>query len=243
MTIRSPSPEKGFRVRYFRTRRIGFVGQRKELLEVRAGLLAVAGGFGGARRASEAAITVGVLLERGLELTEHGRGLPRLEQQLTEELSHRIEPVLHRHVLDAAVFALGGHAHQLHCLVTRTFRVGHPGRDREDLLFGAVRSVGLVRLLQRAAKVLQRLDLAPRSGQITAARHAETASEADEGVRHGARGRGDRQRGRPRPVASLERVTRRDRGDGRVVREERVLPLGSAAMRSTSALARASCVS
>jgi len=40
-------------MRHFRTCRIGFVGQRKELLAVRAGLLAVAGGFGGARGALE----------------------------------------------------------------------------------------------------------------------------------------------------------------------------------------------
>src|SRR5439155_25066607 len=113
----STSSEKLLRMRQLGTRRIGLARQRDELLEVRGGLLAVAGGFSRARSAREAPIAVRVLLERGLELVQRGRGLPTLEQQFAEQLAHRIESVLHRHVLDAAVFAVGGGAHELHPLL------------------------------------------------------------------------------------------------------------------------------
>src|SRR5713226_10344894 len=152
----STPPEKSLGVCQFRTRRVSLAGQRDELLKVSHGLLPVAGGFSGARGTGEAPIAVPVLLERGLELPQCGRGLPDLEQQLTEQLAHWIEPVLHRHVLDTAIFAVGGSAHELRRLVARTLRVRHPSRDGEDLLLGAIGPIGLARLLECAAQLLQR---------------------------------------------------------------------------------------
>src|SRR5882724_10068961 len=64
----STPPEKSLRVCQFRTRRVGLAGLRDELLEVRDGLLPVAGGVSGAPGTGEAPIAVRVLLERGLEL-------------------------------------------------------------------------------------------------------------------------------------------------------------------------------
>src|SRR6266487_3870114 len=107
----STPPEKSLRVCQFRTRRVGLAGQRDELLEVPDGLLPVAGGFSGARGPGETPIAVRVLFERGLELPQRGRWLSDLKQQLTEQLAHWIEPIFHRHMLDTAIFTVGGGAH------------------------------------------------------------------------------------------------------------------------------------
>src|SRR5216683_6703915 len=199
----SSSPEQSIRVVQFWTSRVGLAGQRDELLEVPDGLLPVASGLSGAPRTGETPIAIRVLLERGLELPQRGCRLPDLEQQLTEQVTHWVQSVLHRHVLDAAIFAVGGRAHELRRLVARTLRVRHPGGDGKDLLLSAIGPIRLARLLEGAAQLLQRLDLTLRPGQIAAARHAEPAGEAGQGVGHAASGRGDRQRSCTGPVGAL----------------------------------------
>src|SRR5207247_10502972 len=71
---------------------------------------------------SEATVTVGILLERRLELAQRWSRLTHLQQEFGEQLAHRIEAVLHRHMLDARVFAVGSRMHELHCLIARPFR-------------------------------------------------------------------------------------------------------------------------
>src|SRR5207244_9456703 len=65
-------------------------------------------------------ISVRILLQRGLELAERRGGLALLQEKLAEQLAHRVKPVLHRHVLDAAVLAVGRGAHELQRLVGRS---------------------------------------------------------------------------------------------------------------------------
>src|SRR5206468_12349137 len=99
------------------TRGVGLARQRDELLVVTNRLRAVAGRLGGARRAVETAIAVRIFLEGALELAQRRRRLPLLEQELAEQLTHRVEPILHRHVLHAAVLAVGRGAHELQSLI------------------------------------------------------------------------------------------------------------------------------
>ena len=91
--------------------------QCDELLEIPARFLAVAGGFRGACGAVDASIAVRGLLEGRFKLAERRPCLPHLEQQLTEQLAHRIQSVLHRHVLDAAVFTVCRRTHELYRLL------------------------------------------------------------------------------------------------------------------------------
>ncbi len=128
-------------------------------------------------------------------------------------------------MLDAAVLAVGGGAHESHGLLARVLRVRHPGRYGEELVAGAI---GPVRLgfLQRRPQALHRLHLSLGAGEIAASRHAEAAREASQGVGLSLPGRGSRQRRRAGPVAALERIARRDRRHGREPRQGAEVLLG-----------------
>src|SRR3954468_24110870 len=96
---------------------IGVLRQRGHFVIVLGCFLAIACGVGRASHPEEGAISIWRLLERGLELLQ-GRGrLPHLKKQFAEELAERIKAVLHRHVFNAAVFAVCGCTHELHRLV------------------------------------------------------------------------------------------------------------------------------
>src|SRR6202163_1217862 len=86
-------------------------GQVHQLAEVLRCLLAVACAVGSAGSSPERAEAVGGLLERGLELVQGSCGLAHLKQQFRQQFAERIEAILHRHVLEATVFAIGGCAH------------------------------------------------------------------------------------------------------------------------------------
>src|SRR5262245_32707815 len=113
---------------------IGILRQLHKLCEIVRCLLPVAGRIRGARCTPEPAIAVGVCLQRRLVFGERSNWLPHFEQQFTQELAHRVKPVLHRYMLDATVFAVSGSTHKLHRLVPRTFAQRHPARHGKNLL-------------------------------------------------------------------------------------------------------------
>src|SRR6266853_518858 len=138
---------------------IGVLGEVDEFAEVRGCLLAVACHVGGAGGSPVRAEAVRGLLERGLELGQGSCRLPHLKQQIRQQFAERIEAILHRDVLEAAVFAISGSPHESHGLIARAFLQRHPCRDGEHLILGAVGPIGLVGALQRRAQRLHRFDL------------------------------------------------------------------------------------
>src|SRR6267378_513806 len=80
--------------------------------EVLRCLLAVACAVGGAGSSPERAEAVGGLLEPDLELGQGSCGLPHLKQQFRQQFAERIEAILHRHVLEATIFVVGGCPHE-----------------------------------------------------------------------------------------------------------------------------------
>ncbi len=80
------------------------------------------------------------------------------------------------------------------------------------MLIGAVGPVGLVGALQSRAQSLHRFDLFFSACEIASARHAETAREADQGIRHRILGCVHRQRGRAGPVRPFQDIARRHSG-------------------------------
>src|SRR5262249_16955308 len=95
---------------------VGFCAHRNKLRVVGPGFLPITGLLRRTSRSVEPPVAVRVLLERGLELSERRSRLPCLQQQLSKQLAHRIEAVLHRHVLDTAIFAIRSRTHELYGL-------------------------------------------------------------------------------------------------------------------------------
>src|SRR3954471_2614953 len=160
------SGEECSRFLRFRPLGIGVLGQTYELAVIFRCLGLVAGGFRGARNSEERAIAIWSLLQRGLEFFQRCGWLTGLEQQFSQQFAERIEAVLHRHVLDAAVLAVRGCAHQLERLIARAFLQRNPGRDREDLLLRTIGPIGLIGLFERGTKRFDRLDLGLCAGKI-----------------------------------------------------------------------------
>ena len=77
---------------------------------------------------------------------------------VSEQLAERIEAVLHRHMLHAAVLAVGGRAHEFQRLVARALLERDPGGDRQNLLFRAVGPIGLVGFFERRPQRLDGVD-------------------------------------------------------------------------------------
>src|SRR5215470_16849330 len=87
---------------------VGVLRELGEPLEVVARLLRVAGSLGGLGGAVEPAEPHRCVLQRGLVLLE-GRGpLALRHQHVPQQLTHRVEPVLHGDVLLAGVLEIGG---------------------------------------------------------------------------------------------------------------------------------------
>src|SRR5215468_7256929 len=84
---------------------IGVFCELHELAEIFGRLLAVACTVGGAGGAPVCAKAVWSVLERGLVLPQGSRGLSRFKQQIRQQFAQRIEPILHRYVLETAVFS------------------------------------------------------------------------------------------------------------------------------------------
>ena len=87
--------------------------------------------------------------ERAPELHERILGIAGFEQQFGEQLAQRIQAVLHRHVLDARVLAVGGLPHQRQRLVARAAGQRDPRRDSVDLLLRASRPIRIAGFLHR----------------------------------------------------------------------------------------------
>jgi hypothetical protein len=111
-------------------------------------------------------------------------------------------------MLNAAVLAVGGSAHELEGLIARAFLERDPGRNRKHLFLRSVCPVGLIGLLERGAKALDGLDLRFRAGEIAAARHSETAGETNEGIGLRILGRGERERGSAGPISAFQHIAR-----------------------------------
>ena len=92
--------------------RIGVAGQVHQLAKVLGGFVVITCAVSGAGGSPEHAEAVGGLLERDLELVQGSSGLPRLKEELGQQFAERIEAVLHRHMLDAAVLAIGRGSHE-----------------------------------------------------------------------------------------------------------------------------------
>src|SRR6266853_6810303 len=114
---------------------ISVLGEVDQLAEVLGCLLAVACGVGGAGGSPVRAEAIGCLLERRLVLFQGSCGLPDLKQQIRQQFAERIEAILHCYVLEAAVFAVGGCAHELHGLVARAFLEAYPCGNGAHLIF------------------------------------------------------------------------------------------------------------
>src|SRR5207247_2328922 len=93
--------EKCCRARELRPGAVCVLGQSHELCKVGCRVLPIARSLGRTSCAVEATVTVGILLERRLELAQRWSRLTHLQQEFGEQLAHRIEAVLHRHMLDA----------------------------------------------------------------------------------------------------------------------------------------------
>ena len=127
-------------------------------------------------------------------------------------------------MLDAAVLAVGGRAHELQGLIARAFLQRDPGRNRKNLFFRAVGPIGLVGLLERGAKRLDGLDLRFRAGEIAGARHSETACETGQRISLRVLARREWERRGAGPIGAFEHITRRhgvlgrevDEGDGAI---------------------------
>ncbi len=52
------------------------------------------------------------LSQRDLIFRDSRAGITTFEEQISEQFAQRIEPVFHRDVLDAVIFAVGGLAHE-----------------------------------------------------------------------------------------------------------------------------------
>ena len=115
--------------------------------------------------------SVGARLERGLVFGQRGSLLSHVQQQVTEQLAHRIEAIFHRH-RDAAVF-IGGCAHERSARSGRLPRA-QSSRNSEHL-FLWVRSRRPIGLFECGAQRLHGLD--PVWCQYYG-RHAETAQSA-----------------------------------------------------------------
>src|SRR5437867_7106824 len=211
--------QKRCRACELRPRAVRVLGQRHQLCEIVRRLLPVASRLGRTSCSVESSVSIRIFLECRLELAQRRRCFSRLQQQIGVQLAHWIETVLRRHVLHAAVFAVGGGTHELHSLVARAFRERHPGGYRQDLFFRTSGPVRIFGLLQRCFYSLQRLDLLLRAGQIATARHAETAREADQGIGHRTLGRNRLKSRGALPVCALKGVTRGDNGERRVGHE------------------------
>src|SRR5215471_7195078 len=123
---------------------IGTLGEVDQLAIVLSSLGAVACRVGRTGDAQDPAIAIGCGLEGGLVFGECRGSVSIFEQQVAVELAQRIEPVLHRDMLEAVVLVLGRRPHEFYRLVTRAFPERNPGHDREHLLFGAIGPIGVV---------------------------------------------------------------------------------------------------
>src|SRR5207249_775657 len=185
-------------------RAVRVLGQPHQLCEIVRGLLPVASRLCRTSCSVESSVSVRIFLECRLELAQRRRCFSRLQQQIGEQLAHWIETVLHRHMLDARVFAVGSRTHELHSLVARAFSERHPGGYRQDLFFRTSGPVRIFGLLQRCFYSLERVYLLLRAGQIATARHAETAREADQGIGHRTLGRNRLKSRGALPVCALK---------------------------------------
>src|SRR5882757_4606690 len=156
--------------------RVSVFGQIHQLAKVLGGFLVVTCAVSGAGGSPEHSEAVGGLLERDLELVQGSSGLPRLKEQFRQQFAERIETILHRHMLEAAVFAVSCCSHELQGLIARTFLQCDPGRNGKHLLLGTVGPVGLVGALQCCSQHLHRFDLFFGPGKIASARHANESA-------------------------------------------------------------------
>src|SRR6266480_2383699 len=101
--------------------RVSVLGQVHQLAKVIGGLLAVTCAVGSAGGSPERAEAVRRLLKRDLELVQGRCGLPCLQKQFRQQFAERIETILHRHMLEAAVFAVSRCSHEFQRLIARTF--------------------------------------------------------------------------------------------------------------------------
>src|SRR5215471_729095 len=155
-----------------------------ELLEVVTRLLCVTGGLRGLGRAVESAQSHRRVLQRGLVLLQ-GRGrLTLRHQHVSEQLAHRVEPVLHGDVLFAGVLKVGGRPHELEGVGLVALALGRPRLGGECLDLDLAGPITLARLLERRSLLLQLVDVGARRGDVAAAGAAHGAREVRDRLGH-----------------------------------------------------------
>src|SRR6516225_5656489 len=161
-------------------------------------------------------------LELGERLLRHLRG----EVKLAEQRADRHHLVLHRNVLLARIVALGGHLHRRDRRLALALGEGQP-RGRRFLL--DPRLAGPVFVLcgnQLRLDFIEMPDFGAGGRQITSARGAERTGEIGDRLRRRELAVAHRQMRGLRPLAAVERVTRRDRRQTRVDAERGVGEVG-----------------
>src|SRR3989449_8414922 len=181
-----------------------------QLVEVVTRLFRVARRLRGLGHAVEAAQPHRRVLERGLVFLQRRFRLALRYQHVAEQLTHRIETILHRDMLLASVLEIGGGAHELQRVLLVALGLGDPGLGREDLDLDLTRPVRLTRLFKRRAQLLQLVDVGRRCGEIIAAGSAQRACEVRDGLRLRRIDDVQHRKGRRSfPVLALQHVARR----------------------------------
>jgi hypothetical protein len=103
-------------------------------------------------------------LEGSLELPQRLGRPPGFKQQLTEQLAHRRQAILHRHVLLRSVLSIGGGAHPDDGAGCVLFREGNPRRCRRLLDAHLLGPVWIARRNQLLTE--------PRQGGVSSCRRA-----------------------------------------------------------------------
>src|SRR5215207_3369245 len=102
-------------------------------------------GFGGTIEPAQA---LAGILHRSFVGFERLTGLPLVHQQIAQQLTHRIQAVLHRYVLLASILEVGGSAHELERLLRLALSLSQPGLGAQSLDLDLPGPVALICLLQ-----------------------------------------------------------------------------------------------
>ena len=143
--------------------------QANEFAKICSRLVVVAYRFSRLSGSVETAHPLRRTIHRGFVFDQRCGRVALFQQKIGEQLAHWIQPIFHRHVFLAIVFAVRCGAHQLHSFCPATLCVRVPTLCGENLyvyLPGPIRVTGLSK---RGAELLEPIDVRLGSGKVAGA--------------------------------------------------------------------------